>query len=244
METKIHLSRPNIPSYESLEPMFKDVFKSQIITETRSGSKYSELFQEKVKNYLDVRNALLLPNCTTGLMILLQAIGCENVLTPSYTYTATANAIKWSGANPIFIDIDETCTINPDLVQEKIGQGGISAILAVNLYGNPCNIKALEKISRKNKIPLIFDSAHAFGSEYEGKILGSFGYAEIFSLAAAKLVTTGEGGLITTNDNILADELEPYKWAGNRGKEYNGVCFVLGVSCMNDMSATPSNSAL
>lgn len=225
----IHLSRPNIPSYEKLEPMFKDIFESMIITETRGGSKYSKLFKEKIAKYLNVGNAMLLPNCTTGLLILLHSLKTEllpgrpTIITPSYTYSATANAIEWCGCNPVFVDINDTCTMDPGLVPDV----GATAILPVNLYGNPCDIKAFEKISKQTGIPLIFDSAHAFGAEYNEKKIGGFGNAETFSLAAAKLVTSGEGGLITTNDNILADSLEAYKWAGNKRQEYNSVCFGL-----------------
>jgi len=223
----IHLSRPNIPQFEEVKNDFIDVFNSMMITEARSGSKYGKKFIKAICEYIPVYTATLFPNATTALMATLKAMDLEGeVITPSYTYSATTNAILWSGLKPKFVDIDNTCTLNPNLIKEAINKN-TAAIMPVHLYGNPCNIDAITDIAQEKGLPVIYDAAHAFGSMYEGRRIGGYYTVEVFSLAAAKLVTTCEGGLVTTNDTELATKLEAYKWNGNVKEEYNAICMGL-----------------
>lgn len=223
----IHLSRPNIPKFEEIKNNLIDVFDSMMITEARSGSKYGKKFIKAICEYIPVYTATLFPNATNALMAVLRALDLKGeVITPSYTYSATANAILWAGLKPHFVDIDNTCTVNPSLVKEAINEN-TSAIMPVHLYGNPCNIDAITEIAQEKGLPVIYDAAHAFGSIYEGRRVGGNYMVEVFSLAAAKLVTSCEGGVITTNDTELATKLEAYKWNGNVKEEYNAICMGL-----------------
>lgn len=126
------------------------------------------------------------------------------VITPSFTFCATTNAIEWCGMKPVFADIEEgyLCA-DPNHVNELVTKK-TSAILATHVFGNPCDIGALQDIADDRKIRLFFDAAHCFGSEYKGKKIGNFGDAESFSLSPTKLVVAVEGGFLTTNDDEIA----------------------------------------
>jgi len=224
MDKKIHVSRPLIPKFEEVEDQFKEIFESKMITECKSGSKYGKIFKEKISKYCDVPYVELLPNCTIGLMIAMKALelplGSE-VIVPSYTYSATVASIVWNGLKPRFVDIDKTCTMNPEKVREAINYK-TSAILGVHLYGNPCAIKEIWELANEETIPIIWDSAHAFGSRYKTRPIGGFNQIEVFSLAASKLVTSGgEGGCICTSDEDLYNKIYTMKWMGIIDEKYS-----------------------
>jgi dTDP-4-amino-4,6-dideoxygalactose transaminase len=151
-------------------------------------------------------------------MMVLRALGLTGeVIVPSFTFFATGHAILWNGLRPIFANAElDTWNVSPADVERKITEK-TSAILAVHLYGNPCDIPALEGIARRHGLKLIFDAAHAFGSAYRGKPIGSFGEAEVFSLSPTKLLVAGEGGLVTTNDAKLAAAVRAMRNYGDTG---------------------------
>jgi dTDP-4-amino-4,6-dideoxygalactose transaminase len=160
-------------------------------------------------------------------MLVFKALGIEGeVILPSFTFFATAHSALWSRLRPVFADCDpQTWTLSPEDAERKI-TSRTAAILGVHLYGNPCEIETLSRIASRRGLKLVFDAAHAFGSAYQGRPVGQFGDAEVFSLSPTKLLVAGEGGLVTTNDAALAKRVgagRNYGDAGNYDPELLGL---------------------
>jgi dTDP-4-amino-4,6-dideoxygalactose transaminase len=151
-------------------------------------------------------------------MMVLRAFGLKGeIILPSFTFFATGHAALWNGLRPVFADCNEdTWNVSPLDVEQKISER-TSAILAVHLYGNPCDVEALARLASRNRLKLIFDAAHGFGSEYRGHPVGQFGDAEVFSLSPTKLLVAGEGGLVTTSDATLARTIRGMRNYGDLG---------------------------
>jgi len=152
-------------------------------------------------------------------MITLRALGVnDEVVMPSFTFAATADAASWCNLKLKFADIDpETYTINPQEVSKAVNSK-TKAIVGVHTYGVPCDIDVLSSIAKENNIKLIFDAAHALGSSCQGKSIGGFGDAEVFSFHASKILSMGEGGAIATNDDKLAGKLSALRNFGDVDK--------------------------
>jgi perosamine synthetase len=165
-------------------------------------------FEEDFADYLEVEHAVAVGNGTIALDLALKALGIrpgDEVIVPDFSFISTANSILFQGARPVFADIDErTFTIDPNDALEKI-TGRTKAILGVHLFGHPFAIAALEEICEDHSLPLIEDCAQAHGAEYRGQRVGSFGRIGCFSFYATKNMTTGEGGMITTDSAKLAE---------------------------------------
>ena len=206
------VGKPNVALSDSLMQQFEDVLRSKTLS--NNGPKVQEL-EKKIATYIGVEHCILVNNATIGLEILLDSLGISGeILMPSYTFIATAHAAYRTGLTPVFVDIlSETHCIDIDKVKEAV-KSNVSAILAVNLWGIPCDISALEQLANDLQIPLVFDSAHAFGSSFGDRMIGSFGTAEVFSFHATKFFNTFEGGAITTNDDALAKKLRLYRGFG------------------------------
>ncbi len=151
------------------------------------------------------KNVALFTNGTLALMVALQGLRITgDVITTPLTFVATTNAIKQSGLNPVFADIRlDDLTIDPDEVERMITPR-TSAILAVHVFGFPCQFDRLEAIARRNGVKLIYDAAHAFGMSVDGKSIGDFGDVTMFSFHATKLYHSFEGGALTFSDHALA----------------------------------------
>jgi dTDP-4-amino-4,6-dideoxygalactose transaminase len=161
-------------------------------------------------------------------MLILSLPRNSEVLVPSYTFPSTVHAVALAGLKPRFVDVDETTyNICLQAVESQITPN-TSAILAVNVFGNPCQIKELEILAKKNNLKLFFDSAAAIGAKYRGRYLGSFGDAEVFSLSGTKVVTGGEGGVITTNNDELAEKLDCIRNYGYSKREKD--CLYVGIN--------------
>lgn len=155
-----------------------------------------------------VAEAIAVVNATIGLQVLARALSLSGeVVIPSFTFVGTAHAMRWLGLEPVFCDVrPDTHTVDPASVERAI-TSRTSAILGVHLWGQPCDVIALEGLASAARLPLLFDAAHATGS-YAGRVpVGSFGAAEVFSLHATKSINGVEGGVITTNDRELAAAL-------------------------------------
>lgn len=205
---------PRLPSLSEVLKLYGHAYSSGTITNAAIVAR----FESAVAERLGVRHCVAVSSCTTGLMLVLKALGVKGeILIPSFTFFATGHAAVWNELRPVFVDCDnDTWTIDcEDAVKRITDRTG--AILAVHLYGNPCNIARLEEIAKDNKLPLIFDAAHAFGSMWRGLPVGQFGDAEVFSLSPTKLLVAGEGGLITTDDAILAHRLRAGRNYGDLG---------------------------
>lgn len=181
----------------------KKVLQSGWLTD---GPKNSE-FEEQFARYLGVKRAVTLNSCTSALQLALEALSIkEEVILPSFTFVASANAVVKAGAKPVFADIDyDTCTISPDDVVKKINSR-TEAIMPVHFAGQACAMDKLIEIAQKYNLKIIEDSAEAIGATYKGRMTGTFG-AGCFSFFPTKNITTGEGGMLTTNDDCLAERV-------------------------------------
>lgn len=154
-----------------------------------------------------VSHALATTSCTTGLHLILAAMGIgpgDEVIVPAFTWVATANVVVYCGATPIFADVDRaTCNIDPSDVARRVTPR-TKAVIAVHLFGLCADMDALRAVLPPN-VPIIEDAACAAGAAYKGKAAGALGLAAAFSFHPRKSITTGEGGMVTTNDGALAD---------------------------------------
>lgn len=167
---------------------------------------YINLFEKLFADYVGVNYALTVSNGTTALHLALVSLGIkegDEVIVPDLTFVATANAVVHAGATPVFADIDEeTWCIDPADIRKKI-TSRTKAIIPVHLYGHPADMDSILNIANEYGLFVIEDSAEAHGAEYKGKKVGSIGTCGVFSFYGNKIITTGEGGIITTNDQSL-----------------------------------------
>ncbi len=174
------------------------------------GGKHVQNFEKSVTSFVKSKYAIAVNSGTAALQAALYALDIKNgdeVLVPSFTFVATANAVVSTGAKPVFADIlQQNYTIDPDDLEKKITKK-TRAIIPVHLYGNMANVNRLAEISKKHNIPIIEDSAQSLGSTYKGKHSGTFFEMGCYSMYPAKVMTAGEGGFIVTNSKKLRDKL-------------------------------------
>ena len=208
------ITRPTTADFECVSVIQKEILSSGILT----NGKYVKKLEDMVSEYLGVKNVIAVSSCTSGLMLALKVLGLKGeVILPSFTFFATAHAARWNNLSPVFADCSpDTFNIDLDSLRGLITKR-TSTLLAVHVFGNPANVEKLEQIAVENDLKLIFDSAHGFGSIYKGKMVGGFGDAEVFSLSPTKLLVAGEGGLVTTNDDVLAEKIRVGRDYGNTG---------------------------
>jgi perosamine synthetase len=182
-----------------------------------SKGQYIEKFERAFTKAISVKYGAAVCNGTAGLHLCMLALGIgpgDEVLVPTLTYVASANAIKYVGATPVFVDSDPlTWQINPKDIVKKISIR-TKAILVVHLYGHPCDMNEIVKIKNDNSLYLIEDCAEAFGTLYRGSHVGGFGDIAMFSFFGNKTITTGEGGMVVTNDKTLNERVNRYKGQG------------------------------
>jgi len=213
-ERRLGIIKPNTDRYaEKLGSDIKGILRSNMLTAV--DIKLKE-FEDALQNYFGVRHAVGLSSCTHGLILSMQALGLRGaeIIMPAFTFSATVHSAYWNGCKIKFADIDETFCLSPQKVEEAITPE-TKAILAVHMYGNPCDIDALEAIAKKHKLRLIFDCAHALGASYKGRKIGNHGDVEVFSLSPTTLLTTVEGGVAATNNPELAEMLKVDRNYGN-----------------------------
>ncbi|QLK26670.1 DegT/DnrJ/EryC1/StrS family aminotransferase [Natrinema zhouii] len=184
---------------------------------------YVEAFEAGLEEYLGVEHAVTVSSGTTALVAALAAHGVgegDEVIVPSFTFIATANAVRQTGARPVFADIQRTAYgLDPDAVADAISDE-TAAIVPVHPYGAPCEIDALADLAADAEIPLIEDAAEAFGADYEGDLLGTFGDSTALSFCQNKILPTGEGGAVVTDDDEIAAQVERYRSHGRASDEY------------------------
>lgn len=181
--------------------------------------KIVEEFEKKFADFIGVKHALAVTNGTAALHLAMLALGIgkgDEVITVSFSFIATANAILYTGAKPVFVDVEEkTFNLDPKLIEDKI-TSKTKAILPVHLYGLPASMEQIMKIARKHNLPVVEDACQAHGAEIAGKKVGSIGMASCFSFYPTKNMTTGEGGMITTNNVKLAERIRLLRNHGMR----------------------------
>lgn len=182
-----------------------------------SNGKYIVAFEEKFAEYCNVEHAIATNNGTTALHLALLGLGLEpgeEVIIPTVTYIATANAVTYCGAKAVLCDVTpSTLNIDPEDVQRKITKK-TRGIIAVHLYGHPADMQAINQVARDNNLWVLEDAAEAHGARANGKPVGSLGSCATFSFFGNKIITTGEGGMVTTNDKELATRLRLFRGQG------------------------------
>lgn len=198
-----HVGQPNIGDRRTLMRRIEEMLDRRILT---NNGPLVQDFEETVKAISGVRHCVATSSGTTALEAAIQAAGLHGeVITTPWTFIATAHALRRQGVRPVFCDVDPaTHNIDPRLVEERITER-TSGILAVHLWGRPCDVESLTDIARRHGLKLLFDSSHAFACSHAGSMVGGFGDAETFSFHGTKFVNAFEGGAIVTNDDDLAD---------------------------------------
>lgn len=216
---RMEIVSPKPPALSTVsEPLQLALQTGQLTNHAR----YVPSFETALQGYLQVPHTVAVANATLGIILALDALEKDgDVILPSFTYCATAHALYWTRRRlmPVFVDIlPDTFTLDPAELETAITQNTV-AIMPVHIYGHPCEIYEMETIAAKHGVPLIFDSAHAFGSQYKGQLIGRFGDAEIFSFHATKVFPVGEGGCITTGDPDFAKFVSLARKFGDPGDE-------------------------
>lgn len=179
-----------------------DAIESKWVTQGH----YVFTFERAVQEYLGAKHAVACSNGTSALHLALLAhqVGAgHEVIVPSYTWIATANVVRMVGATPVFVDIDDTLNLDPLKVEAAVTPR-TRAIMPVHQFGLPCDMDRIQEIARRRQLLVIEDAACALGSEYKGTRVGALGSTTCFSFHPRKLITTGEGGMLITEDDALA----------------------------------------
>lgn len=198
----------NIPVYRPVLNGNEKKYVNECLDSTWISSRgdFIPRFENGFSDYLNVQAATTVSNGTVALHLALHALGVgpgDEVIVPTLTYIASVNAIAYVGATVVFVDsLEDTWNVDPDQVAAKI-TSKTKAIMIVHLYGNPCAMDQLESICSDHDLYLIEDAAEAFGSRYQDKYVGSFGDVATFSFFGNKTITTGEGGMLTSNNETL-----------------------------------------
>ena len=227
------MGRPNIGNRDRLLERINDILDRRWLT---NAGVYVQEFERRIAEMVGVRHCIAMCNGTVALEIAIRALGLKGeVIVPSFTFIATAHALQWQEITPVFCDIDpRTHTLDPARVEELITPR-TTGIIGVHIWGRPCDVERLEWIARRRHLKLLYDAAHAFGCSCNGRMIGSFGDAEVYSFHATKFMNTFEGGAVVTNDDDLAAKIRLMKNFGFAG--YDNVIYIGTNGKMNEVSA-------
>lgn len=211
----IPVTKPFLPPREVYEKYLDGIWQRNWLT--NNGPLVNEL-ELKLKEYLQVPHLLYVTNGTIALQLAIKALELKGeVITTPFSYVATTSSIVWEGCTPVFVDIDEaTLNINPALIEQAITQK-TSAILATHVYGNPCDVEAIQAVAARHGLKVIYDGAHAFGSAFGGQTVFAYGDITTTSFHATKLFHTVEGGAVFTQDAELLKKMAFLRNFGHNG---------------------------
>lgn len=198
----IPVTKPFLPKQADFKSYVSSIWARQWLT--NNGPLVNEL-EIKLQQYLALPHLLYVTNGTIALQLAIQALEIKGeVITTPFSFVATTSSIVWQGCKPVFVDIDEeTLNIDPDKIEAAITPR-TTAILATHVFGNPCDIDAIDRIAKKHNLKVVYDAAHCFGTQYKGKSIFAYGDVSTTSFHATKLFHTIEGGAVfTQNPDIL-----------------------------------------
>lgn len=229
----LHVGRPNVPDRARVLARIGEVLDRRWLT--NDGPCVREL-EERLCAYLGVRNCVLMSSGTVALEIAVRAAGLTGeIIVPSLTFVATAHALEWQRITPVFCDVDRhTHNLDPRRIEELV-TSRTTGIVGVHLWGRPCDTDAIAAIARRHRLTVLYDAAHAFGCSHRGRMIGSFGTAEVLSFHATKVFNTIEGGALVTGDDLLARRARLMRNFGFEG--YDEVSTVGTNGKMNEISA-------
>ena len=223
----IPVSKPFLPEPALYNSYLEGIWKRHWLT--NNGPLVQDL-EQQLKKYLGVKHLIFVNNGTIALQIALKALNKRgDIITTPFSYVATTNTILWEGCRPVFADVQHSdFNIDPELIEKLITPQTV-AILATHVYGNPCNIGAIEEIANRHQLTVIYDGAHAFGASYNGKQILAYGDISTCSFHATKVFHCVEGGAIITNNDQLAEIMTHYRQCGHKGDDY----FTIGINGKN-----------
>jgi dTDP-4-amino-4,6-dideoxygalactose transaminase len=261
---RVPFVRPDVPEFSAVAADFEAAISSGLLTK---GPQLQRL-EEEAAAALGVRHVVGVSSCTLGLTLVLESLaevrhrratGCpaagrcplpaggaesdrHEVILPSFNFLAAPAAVVWAGFDPVFVDVDpDTFTIDPAAVAAALTPH-TAAIMACHTFGCPCDLRALEAIAGRAGVPLVVDAAHGLGTLSGGRHVGAGGLAQVFSLSPTKLVVAGEGGLVATDCDCLADLVRIAREYGNDG-QYG--CRIPGLNArLPELSAILARSSL
>jgi len=213
---KILVTKPFLPPKESYEAYLGQIWGSRWLT--NMGPLATEL-EVKLAQHLNVNNLLFVTNGTIALQMAIKALDLKGeIITTPFSFVATTNSIFWEGCTPVFVEIDpSTLNIDPSKIEAAITEK-TSAIMATHVFGNPCDVEAIQKIADKHDLKIIYDAAHAFNVKIKGRSIFDFGDISTCSLHATKFYHTVEGGLVISKNKALKNKLEYIRNHGLNGK--------------------------
>jgi len=213
----IYITRPILPDLNQFNDQLKQVWQNQLLT--NNGLQHQQL-EKKLRSILQVPYLSLFNNGTNALLTAIKVLNLQGeVITTPFTFPATPHCISWNNLTPVFCDIDPvTMNIDADKIESLI-MPRTSGILAVHVFGTPCDVEKIQKIADKYKLKVIYDAAHAFGVKINGVGIGNFGDISMFSFHATKLFHTAEGGALAFKDVKLKTKIDLLKNFGIKNEE-------------------------
>ena len=217
LEKPVYITQPTMPRLQDYVVILKKMWQSKWLT---NNGVYHQEFEKKLSEYLGVKNCSLFSNGTLALLIVMKAFKLKGeVITTPFTFPATTNILEWLNLTPVFADIEkETFNLDPAKI-EKLITPKTSAILAVHVFGNPCQTEEIQSIADRYHLKVIYDAAHCMGVKLRGRSVVGYGDASILSFHATKLFTTIEGGALIVRDENLKKEVEYLKNFGIADEE-------------------------
>jgi dTDP-4-amino-4,6-dideoxygalactose transaminase len=214
---RIPVTKPFLPEVSKYQEYVQKIWDSNYLT--NNGPLVIQL-EDKLKSYCNTANLFFVCNGTIALQIAIKALDLKGeIITTPFSYVATTSSIVWEGCKAVFVDIEaDSLTIDPAKIESAITDK-TSAIIATHVYGNPCNIEAIEKIAIKHGLKVIYDAAHCFAVEYNNRPISSYGDISIFSFHATKLFHTIEGGAIIVNNQDYNQKVSYMRNFGHNGQE-------------------------
>ena len=213
----VYVTRPLLPPLTALMDRLREVWDSRQLTNI--GLQHERL-EAALRIYLDVPHLSLFTNGTVGLITAIRALGLTGeVLTTPFTFPATPHALSWSGITPVFCDVDPlTLNIDASAVERAVS-ARTTGILAVHVYGSPCDVDGLQRVADRDGLKIIYDAAHAFGTRVHGRGIGNFGDVTMFSFHATKLFHTAEGGALACATPSLKARIDDLRNFGIHGPD-------------------------
>ena len=225
----LRLLRPTLPPLEALRPGLESAFATGMVTKGPALAEY----ERRVAEHLGVAHAIAVSSCTAGLMLVYDGLRPEGApraggaapggaprpqaVMPSFTFMATAMAAVWAGLEPVFADIDpDTWCLSPAAAEAAL-TSDTALVAPVHVFGVPADTDAFGELGRRRGVPVVYDAAHGFGALRDGRPLGAAGLANVFSTSPTKLLITGEGGVVATDDDALAERVVVGREYGNPG---------------------------
>lgn len=213
MENKnVYVTMPTLAPLEEVNELMKGIWASGIMTHN---GPLVQRFEKECAKHLGVPNLVSCVNGTMGLQMAIRALKLRGeIITTPFTFIATINSILWEGCTPVFVDIDpETLCIDPKKIEEKITYHTVG-IMPVHVFGNCCDIEAIEAIAKKHHLKVIYDACHSVGVNYKGKSIFQYGDISVTSFHATKMLNTTEGGGCFTLDKELDEKLRRIRFFG------------------------------